>query len=267
MANGIYVASSGSKARLEQLETTSHNLANLMTAGFKRQEAVYREVHNEVHQHLGSPDQAQGVRLPNRFLPEDRINTSIDDRYTYWSQGILDETGNVLDIAIEGKGFFKVQDANGNQFLTRHGRFQLDEQGFVTNQSGLQVLDSSDRPLRLPLADGGLSVGYDGRVSVGETQLGALALVDVGDGSNATLNGALTLVGESLYRVDDPNAVERKATGLVRQGFMEGSNVNAVKEMVSLLSSSRLFEYSQKAMQNMADMDNQAVRDVSRLQG
>ena len=90
MANGIYVASSGSKARLEQLETTSHNLANLMTAGFKRQEAVYREVHNEVHQHLGSPDQAQGVRLPIRFLPEDRINTSIDDRYTYWSQGILD---------------------------------------------------------------------------------------------------------------------------------------------------------------------------------
>jgi flagellar basal body rod protein FlgG len=267
MANGIYVASSGSKARLEQLETTSHNLANLMTAGFKRQEAVYREVHNEVHQHLGSPDQAQGVRLPNRFLPEDRINTSIDDRYTYWSQGILDETGNVLDLAVEGEGFFKVQDANGNQFLTRHGRFQLDEQGFVTNQSGLQVLDSGGRPMRLPLGEGGLSVGYDGRVSVGETQLGTLDLVNIGDGTNADLNGALTLVGESLYRVDDPNAVERKATGLIRQGFMEGSNVNAVQEMVSLLSTSRLFEYNQKAMSNIAEMDNQAIRDVARLNG
>ena len=98
MANGIYVASSGAKARLEQLETTSHNLANLMTAGFKRQEAIYSEVHNEVMNRLGSPDQAQGVRMPNRFLPEDRINTKIDDRFTYWSQGNLDETGNVLDL-------------------------------------------------------------------------------------------------------------------------------------------------------------------------
>ena len=104
MANGIYVASSGSKARLDHLETVSNNLANLMTAGFKRQDAIYREVHNDVSM-IGSPKQAQGVRTPTRFLPEDRINVAIEDRFTYWDQGNLDETGNVLDLAIELQTF------------------------------------------------------------------------------------------------------------------------------------------------------------------
>ena len=85
MANGIYVASSGSKARLAQLETTSNNLANLMTAGFKKQDTAYREVHNEVR-NIGSSAQALGVRTPTRFLPEDRINVAVDDRFTSWTQ-------------------------------------------------------------------------------------------------------------------------------------------------------------------------------------
>ena len=266
MANGIYVASSGAKARLEQLETVSHNLANLMTAGFKRQEAVYREVHNEVHKHMGSPDQAKGVRLPNRVLPEDRINTKIDDRYTYWSQGNLDETGNVLDVAIEGQGFFKVRDAEGNEFLTRHGRFQLDDQGYVSNQSGLRLLDVGGRDLRAPLGEGALSIAYDGKVSMGEVQLGRIDLVDLEGGSNQVYNKALSHVGESLFRVDDPNIPEVKATGILRQGYMEGSNVNAVTEMMGLLNASRLFEFNQQAIKGMGEMDQQAARDIARLQ-
>jgi flagellar basal-body rod protein FlgG len=267
MANGIYVAASGAKARLEQLETTSNNLANLMTAGFKKQEAVYSEVHNEVMNRLGSPEQALGVRMPTRFLPEDRINTKIDDRFTYWSQGNLDETGNTLDLAIEGKGFFKVRDEEGNQFLTRHGRFQLDKQGQVTNQSGLTLLDVQSKPVRVPVGQGLLNISYDGRVSVGDLQLNQIALVDIDDGSNKALNRALTHVGEGLYRMDDPNAVENKSKGVVRQGYMEGSNVNAVMEMTSLLSTSRLFDINQQAIKAMGEMDQQAARDVSRLQG
>jgi flagellar basal-body rod protein FlgG len=267
MANGVYVAASGARARLEQLETVSHNLANLMTAGFKRQEAVYREVHNEVHQHMGNPDQAKGVRLPNRVLPEDRIRTQIDDRYTYWSQGNLDETGNVLDVAIEGNGFFKVRDAEGNEFLTRHGRFQLDDQGFVTNQSGLRLMDAGGRDLRVPMGEGSLSISYDGKVNMGEVQLGQLELVDLEGGSNDVYNKALSHVGESLFRIDDPNIAQVKATGILRQGYMEGSNVNAVTEMMTLLSSSRLFEFNQQAIKGMGEMDQQAARDVSRLQG
>ena len=247
MANGIYVASSGSKARLAQLETVSNNLANLMTAGFKKQEAVYREIHNDVSG-IGSPEQALGVRTPNRILPEDRINVAIDDRFTYWSQGNLDETGNVLDVAIEGQGFFKVQDNEGNQFLTRHGRFQLSAKGVITNQSGLELLDKRGKSIRLPASQGLLSISHDGQVAVGNTRVGQIALVNIEDGSNQILNKSLTQIGEALFRIDDPNVAQTKGTGIIRQGYMEGSNVNAVLEMTHLLSTSRLFEFDQQAI-------------------
>ena len=265
MANGIYVASSGSKARLAQLETTSNNLANLMTAGFKKQDTAYREVHNEVR-NIGSSAQALGVRTPTRFLPEDRINVAVDDRFTSWTQGNLDETGNVLDVAIEGQGFFKVKDAEGNEFFTRHGRFQLSSDGTIVNQSGLTVMDNRGKEIRVPTGQGQLNISYDGRVSAGTLQLGQLAFVDIGDGSNKVLNDSLTHMGEGLFRAN-PDVEENKAKGIVRQGFMEGSNVNAVHEMMSLLSTSRLFEFNQQSIKAMGEMDSQAARDVARIQG
>jgi flagellar basal-body rod protein FlgG len=244
MANGIYVASSGLQARLDNLETVSNNLANLMTSGFKKQETTYREIHNEIAS-VGSPDQAMGVRTPNRILPEDRINVRIDDRFTSWSQGNLDETGNTLDLAIEGKGFFKVRDASGNEFLTRHGRMQLGSDGTITNQSGLEVLGVDGKPIRVLPNQGQLEISYDGRVSVGAAQIGIIDLVTVGDGSGTTLNQELEHLGEGLFRVNDANAQLGKADGIIRQGFMEGSNVNAVNEMMGLLSASRLFDLNQ----------------------
>ena len=266
MANGIYVSASDQRAQLDRLETVSNNLANLMTAGFKRQEATYKEVHNDVKS-IGSPDQAMGVRTPNRALPEDRIRVEIDDRFTSWSQGNLDETGNVLDLAVEGNGFLKVRDEAGNEFLTRHGRFQLNQEGSITNQSGLEVLGLDGKPIRVPTSQGRLNIAYDGRVSVGETLIGQLDFVTVGGGTGAELNKSLSHIGEGLYRVEDNNAALVKADGLIRQGYMEGSNVNAVNEMMTLLSASRLFDLNQQATKAMGEMDSQAAKDVALVQG
>jgi flagellar basal-body rod protein FlgG len=266
MANGLYVASSGQRAQLDRLETVSNNLANLMTSGFKRQEATYRAVHNDVNS-VGSPDQAMGVRVPNRILPEDRIRVEIDDRYTSWSQGNLDETGNVLDLAIEGNGFFKVRDEAGNEFFSRHGRFQLDKDGVITNQSGLEVLGVDGAPIRVPPSQGRLNIAYDGRVSVGEAQVGQVDLVTIGQGSGAVLNQALSHIGEGLYRVENEDLAITKADGLIRQGFMEGSNVNVVTEMMTLLSASRIFDLNQQAAKAMGEMDSQAAKDVALVQG
>ena len=266
MANGLYVASSGSKAQLDRLETVSHNLANLMTAGFKRQEATYSEVHNDVGS-IGSPDQAMGVRTPNRFLPEDRIRVELSDRYTSWGQGNLDETGNTLDLAIEGNGLFKVKDEAGNVFFSRHGRFQLSKEGLISNQSGLKVLGTDGAPIRVPPAQGLMKIAYDGRVSVGDALVGQLDVVTIGNGAGTELNKSLTHIGEGLYRLDDEDAVVNKADGLVRQGFIEGSNVNAVTEMMTLLSASRIFDLNQQAAKAMGEMDSQAAKDVALVQG
>jgi flagellar basal body rod protein FlgG len=182
----------------------------------------------------------------------------------------MDETGNVLDVAIEGKGFFKVIDEEGNQFYTRHGRFQLGKNGTITNQSGLEVVDVRGKGIKVPPNQGMLGVSYDGIVSVGQTKIGQIDFVDIGDGTGQTLNKALTHLGEGLYRkAADPNGdfQDNKSKGLIRQGFIEGSNVNAVHEMTALLSTSRIFEFNQQAIKAMGEMDSQAARDVSRLQG
>lgn len=266
MANGIYVASSGSRAQLDRLETVSHNLANLMTSGFKRQEITYKTVQNDVSA-IGSPDQAMGVRTPNRFLPQDRVRVELDERYTSWAQGNLDQTDNPLDLAIEGNGLFKVKDEVGNVFYTRHGQFQLSPTGTIANQSGLEILGIDNAPIRVPPTQGLLDIAYDGKVSVGDLQLGQIDVVTINEGTGSSLNRALTHVGEGLYRLDDEKAVVNKANGLVRQGFMEGSNVNAVTEMMTLLSASRIFDLNQQAAKAMGEMDSQAAKDVALVQG
>jgi flagellar basal-body rod protein FlgG len=92
-------------------------------------------------------------------------------------------------------------------------------------------------------------------------------VVTIGNGTGSDFNKSLTHIGEGLYRLDDENAVVGKADGLVRQGFIEGSNVNAVTEMMTLLSASRLFDLNQQAAKAMGEMDSQAAKDVALVQG
>jgi flagellar basal body rod protein FlgG len=291
MASGIYVSSSAAKARLEQLETISNNLANMMTAGFKRQEAIYREIHNEVNS-IASTDQAQGVRTPVRFLPEDRIGTSIDDHYTSWAQGPLDETNNTFDLAVEGQGFFSVKGPQEQIMYTRNGRFTLDSEGVLRDQGGHEVLDINQQRIRIPVNQGQIDISYDGQVSANSLPFAKIGLyelevnqqpVDPNNPNanqnlanpdearlnqpniNAVLNTQLDPIGKSLYKLQDPNIATKPASGIIRQGYVEGSNVNAVFEMTNLLSSTRLFEYSSTAMKAYNEMDLQAARDVSRV--
>ena len=129
------------------------------------------------------------------------------------------------------------------------------------------MLGVDGAPVRVPATQGLLNIAYDGKVSVGETNLGQLDLVTIGNGSGSELNKSLTHIGEGLYRLDDENAVETKANGLIRQGFIEGSNVNSVTEMMTLLSASRLFDLNQQAAKAMGEMDSQAAKDVAIVQG
>ena len=266
MANGIYVSADSTRARLEQLETTSHNLANMMTSGYRRRQAIFSEVHADVLRQ-SSPQQALGVHRPVRFLPEDRVGVETADRFVYWSQGNLDFTGNSLDLGIEGEGFLSIEGAGGQKLYTRNGSLQLNGRGELITQRGNRVLDRADRPITIPPGTGGLNVSYDGRI-VGENGVfvGQINFVNFGDGKPQTLNQALESTGESSYRLVDPNVAEAPAKGIIRQGYIEGSNVNAVQEMTSLLSVSRLYELSSRAMQAYADLDRKAAQDVGRLQ-
>jgi flagellar basal body rod protein FlgG len=265
MANGIYVSADSARARLEQLETTSHNLANMITSGYRRRQTIFAEVQADVLRQ-SSPQQALGVHRPVRFLPEDRIGVETQERFVYWSQGNLDYTGNVLDLGVEGQGFLTIEGANGERLYTRNGSLQLNGLGELITQRGNKVLDRGGRPIRVPPGSGNLDVSYDGRISANGVFIGQLNFVTFGDGVPRTLNQSLEAMGESSYRLTDPNIAETPAQGVLRQGYIEGSNVNAVAEMTSLLSVSRLYELSSRAMQAYSDLDKKAAEDVGRLQ-
>lgn len=258
MASGIYVAMGAARTQDERLETLSNNLANARTPGFKQHRAVYRQVAQDVSK-MGDPNQAMDMHHPVRFLPRDRVRGVLDERFTQWTQGPLEHTGNPLDLALEGEGFFVVQGPDGNPLYTRNGNFSQARDGALVTQQGLAVLDDQGQPVRLPQGAGQLHVSPEGEVQVGGQPAGKLGVVRFDDPQ------VLERVGESNFRSVDPNVQPvADPPGMVHQGYLEGSNVNPVYTMTLLIKTNRLFELNVRALQAYKAMDDSAVRDVGR---
>ncbi|MGC6416950.1 MAG: flagellar basal-body rod protein FlgF [Bradymonadia bacterium] len=260
MASGIYVAMSGARNQSHRLDTLSHDLANANTPGFKAQETIYRQVHNDATA-LGNPNQAMGLNHPVRFLPEDRLPSVMDARFTKFKQGALRPTGNELDLALVNKGFFKIQGENETVY-TRNGTFTLDRSGTLVDQVGRPVLDDRDKPIQVPNTAGKIAIGKDGTVAVDGERIATLGLAQFKDGDLQKLER----VGNSAYKVANgaaqPEQIENPD---VRQGFLEMANVNPVHTMAMLIKTNRMFEFNTRALQAYKAMDEQCAREVGRV--
>ena len=258
MATGLYIPMGGARNQERRLETLANDLANAQTPGFKSQETVYRQIHNDATA-LGNPNQAMGLHHPVRFLPEDRLPVVMDERYTKFNQGALKKTGNDLDIALTGEGFFTVQGPNGPVY-TRNGSFNLSRDGVLVNSVGQAVLNDTGAPIQVPAAQGKLRVATDGFVFVGDEQVGRLGIAKFPNMQE------LIRMGNSNYRHPDakfvPEGVDQPD---IRQGFLEMSNVSPVHTMAMLIKTNRVFELNTRAMQAYKAMDDQAARDVGRV--
>lgn len=258
MASGIYTAMSGAHMQEQRLETLSNNLANANTPGFKRHEALYKQVHNDATK-VGDPNQALGVRHPVRFLPEDRLPGLIDERWTHWSQGPMMVTENNFDVGLEGEGFLTVQGPNDQPLYTRNGALRLQADGTLVNGDGLALLDQAGRTIQIAGDRGRFQVSEDGFVQVGDEALGRLNIVTFDDLQ------PLERLGGSLYRHPDPNAAPRPADAVtVHQGYLEGANVNPVHTMTLLIKTNRIFEMNTRALQAYKSMDESAISNVGR---
>ncbi len=258
MATGIYIAMGGARNQERRLDTLSNDLANAQTPGFKTQEAIYKQIHTDATA-LSNPNQAMGLNHPVRFLPEDRLPVVLDQRYTKFSQGSLRFTGNDLDLAINGEGFFTVEGANGPVY-TRNGTFMTSKDGTIVDQQGFALLDEKGAPIVLPNAAGKVGVGSDGTVSVGEDIIAQLGLVKFNNQQE------LERIGNSGYQnpvgADDPIPLDDPD---VRQQYLESANVNPVHTMAMLIKTNRVFDLNTRAMQAYKEMDEQSAREVGRL--
>ena len=253
MINSLWIAKTGMSAQQTQLDVISHNLANVSTTGYKRNNAVFEDLIYQNLRQVGAQSTEQN-QLPTGLHLGLGVRTVATSRN--FTQGSLQQTGNRLDVAINGNGCFEVTMPDGTIGYTRDGSFQLDSQGRIVNSNGLPVANG----ITVPGNATSLNISEDGIVTAtlpGNTQpqqLGSLAMASF-------INSAgLEPVGQNLYKESAASGQPQQGTpgtnglGVMRQGFLESSNVNVVEELVTMIQTQRAYEMNSKAIQTSDQM-------------
>lgn len=249
MIRGLYISASGMMARMVELDTISNNLANAGTAGFKQDLAV-KSAARDMRIFRMSSSTTDPV-----FLGPLGTGLNPPQAFTDLSQGAIKPTGNPLDLAIQGAGFFAVETPNGVRY-TRDGAFTRSADGYLTTREGYAVL-GQEGAIQLPGGD--VEVRENGEVYAGGLYVDTLVVVDFPEES-------LSKVGNNLFAPADGTTPET-AEGRVLQGNLETSNVNIVKAMVDLISATRAYEASQKILIAQDSTLGMAVSEIAGIRG
>lgn len=265
---GVYTALSGAMAQSLKLDTIANNIANVNTPGFKRDQQVFNEY---LTANEKPPSVIQVPRVPasveSFYDMQGGDKGFVDSKGTFtdYSQGSLKRTGNPLDVAIDGPGFFEVSTPQGVR-LMRAGNFTLNGQGELVTKDGYAVLksggeglDPAARQIRVT-GNSPISIDDHGEVFEGTESAGKLSMVNV---SNPD---CLQKMGNSLYGFKanmTPQIVNIESPAL-RQGFVEMSNVNVVREMTDMIMTNRVFESTQKAISAYDGMADKLVNVVGK---
>jgi flagellar basal body rod protein FlgG len=257
MNYGLYLSATGVLTNLHRMDVLANNLANVNTAGFKPDAVITRQ---RLPARLEGPANAD----PQWMLERLGGGQLLEPTRTIHAQGRLIETGNELDVAIDGDGFLVVSgDASsggGRTLLTRDGRLTINSAGeLVQASTGRRVLEASGRPIQLA-TDQPASIRSSGEIEQGGEVVGAIRLVDVPD------SRSLRKVGDNLYRPDDASARRlAPARGSLVQGAIEGSAVDPIITLNAMLSATRGAEANTKLMQYADNLMGQAINTLGRV--
>ena len=262
MHEGIFIAASAAYKQERVLAVVTNNLANVNTMGFKRDGLVFKEMLPPFEDDLNF-DASREILLSAELANPPTSYVGITEFYTDYKTGPQTPTGNSLDLAIEGEGFFVVQTNAGIRY-TRNGKFRLDQDGHIVNQEGFQLLDKDKKPIKLDSKKGQIAIDSSGDVFVGRglanTPSGKIHLVRFSDPT------FLQKEGSTMYSwTGGPNEGQAVENPSIRQGFLEGSNVNAVQEMSRMMMSVRAFETYQKIIQTIDSADERSVNNIGRV--
>ena len=243
MINGILDASRGCLKEEIRIDIISNNLANTNVIGFKKDRVSFQELLTQT-----GPD---GIQKNSTGDPTESALISI---HTDLSEGDLRSTGNSLDFAIHGNGFFKVDTPAGIRY-TRKGNFRLDAQGTLITQEGFRIMGKSGS---IGIYGNEINVDREGYVSVDGAEIGQLDVVDFENHQD------LVKEGGGLFRngVDNPEITPPPDT-TIKQGYVELSNVNVAEEMVQMIQSLRAFESYQKAIKVFDGMNSKRIKSYS----
>lgn len=234
MLDGLYAAAAGMSAQQEQLNAIANNLANSSTDGYHAQQVAFSELLHGTIDEAGT-DTSAGAGAVALSMGASS------------AQGAIRQTGQPLDLAIQGEGFFELKRAGGQLVLSRDGAFGLNAQRQIVNPQG----DTLDPPITVPagIAPGEVAVASDGTVTAAEKPIGKIALVNVASPQH------LLAAGEGAFVVTQASGEAKpSAEGAIIQGALEGSDVELGAEMASMVSTERTYQMTSTAVNTEGQM-------------
>ncbi|MEJ2059015.1 MAG: flagellar basal-body rod protein FlgG [Gammaproteobacteria bacterium] len=247
MTPALWIAKTGLDAQQTRMDVIANNLANVNTTGFKKGRASFEDlIYQNVRQ--AGAQSSQNTQLPSGLMLGTGVR--VDSTEKIFTQGNIVQTGNNLDMAVQGRGFFQILMPDGTVAYTRNGSFQLDSNG--------QVVDSSGNPLQptitVPQNTTSITIGSDGTVTAtvaGNTQPTQLGTVQLTDFINPA---GLMPIGQNLFLETAASGPPQTSTpglngvGTLQQGSLESSNVNTVESLVNMIETQRAYEINSKAI-------------------
>jgi flagellar basal-body rod protein FlgF len=263
MVRGLYQSSASMQYLIEKTDVIANNIANTTTNGFKRKGVFFRELigaeqaleRNQIHAMVAGDG--------HHFTRQRRVECEPNGQpwsaggevatYTDYSGGPLRSTGNPLDLALGDEGYFSVETSQGTGY-TRDGQFKLDKDGFLVTSDGNRV-NGEGGPIQI--TGSSVSVGTNGAVVVDGKEINRIAVRTFDEArQNHILNGMIHLPeGSDASPVLNPN---------VQQGFLESSNVSAVREMVEMIAAQRHYDADSRVIQTIDSTLQKSVNDIGR---
>jgi len=253
MIRSLWTSATGMHAQAKNIDVISNNLANVNTVGFKRSRAEFQDLVYENVKAPGAPSSADST-VPTGVQIGHGVRTVATHKL--FTQGDVSHTGNQLDLAIEGDGFFQITQPNGDNAYTRSGNFKLDSEGRIVTVDGFAL----EPEITVPVDATSISVGSDGTVAVilaGESEASEIGSIQLAQFVNPA---GLSSIGRNMYSQTDATGDPTEGTpgedglGTISQGYLEMSNVKVVEEMVNMVAAQRAYEVNAKAIQATDEM-------------
>jgi flagellar basal-body rod protein FlgG len=245
MNSGIYSAVSGSLAAMHRLDVISNNLANVNTPGYKKDKVSFEGL---LAGNTNPPAVPQGMTA-DPILQKENL-------YIDYSNGMTTQSTNPLDLALDGDGFFAVTTPDGTAY-TRQGNFRASADGTLVTMDGYPVQGTGGAAISVKGSH--VEIDAKGGVSVDGAQVGSISVVDFAKPYQ------LTKTGSALFVPTDPQAAVQAGKAQVQQGYIEGSNVDSISEMVQMIETNRYFEACSKVIKGFDDIAAKAANEIGKV--
>jgi flagellar basal-body rod protein FlgG len=234
MNKGIYIALSGAKLKQKHMDIYAQNIANANTSGYKKSRITFKDFIIPV-------DNASGEK-------DGRVMAQLSGISTDFSAGTIASTGNTLDLAINGEGFFVLED----NAYTRNGRFDIDSEGYLVNHRGTRVLGDGGA---ISVQGSKIDINESGEIFVDDVSVGKLKIVDFPD------MGVLRKIDRGVFTTEESG---EEVNSSISQGYLENSNVDVIRELVQMIESHREFETYQKMIQAFDEASSKTINEMGK---